>query len=103
MVQKVNYVAWSGNVFAEVGVSKQTAGKQCPLCAVQNTCLGPSCLGLPGIKCFFALHVHVDANNNLFLEKLSPGNNDTRTSAPDSGVPGLNFVESLDKPNKWYV
>ena len=39
----------------------------------------------------------------IFLEKLSPGNNDTRTSAPDSGVPGLNFVESLDKPNKWYV
>ena len=65
---------------------------------------GAFLFGTSRYKVFYnTLHVHVDAKNNLFLEKLSPGNNDTRTFTPDSGVPGLHFVDSLDKSIKWYL
>ena len=49
------------------------------------------------------IHFHVDAKKHLFLEKMSPGNDDKRTITPDSGVPGLHFVDSLDKSIKWYL
>ena len=48
LVQQINHLSKSGDVFSLVGVPKQLAGKQCPLCLVKNTCLGPSCLGLSG-------------------------------------------------------
>ena len=49
LVQRINHLAWSGNDSFKVGVSKQVAGKQCPLCIDNNTCLGSSCLGTSGI------------------------------------------------------
>ena len=48
LVQQINHLSKSGDAFSMIGVPKQLAGKQCPLCLVKNTCLGPSCLGLSG-------------------------------------------------------
>ena len=49
LVQQINLLSKSGDAFSMIGVPKHLAGKQCPLCLVKNTCLGPSCLGLSGI------------------------------------------------------
>ena len=49
LVQQVNQLSRSGDVFSEIDVPQQFAGKQCPLCLVKNICLGPSCLGLSGL------------------------------------------------------
>ena len=52
LVQEVNQLAWSGNTFTKIDVPKEVAGKQCPLCAAKNICLGPSCLKRSGISIF---------------------------------------------------
>ena len=49
LVQQVNDISKTRSVFSVVDVPKHVAGKQCPLCLLQNTCLGQSCLGLSGI------------------------------------------------------
>ena len=65
---------------------------------------GAFLFGASRYKVFYnTLHVYFDAKNNLFIEKLSPGNDDTRTFTPDFDVPGLNFVDSLEKSIKWYL
>ena len=49
LVQQINHLSKSGDAFSMIDIPKHLAGKQCPLCLVKNTCLGPSCLGLSGI------------------------------------------------------
>ena len=55
LVQQVNQLSRSGDLFSQIDVPKQFAGKQCPLCLVKNTCLGPSCLGLSGVLIYISL------------------------------------------------
>ena len=45
LVEQINHLSKSGDAFSMIDVPKHLAGKQCPLCSVKNTCLGPSCLG----------------------------------------------------------
>ena len=74
-----------------------------PLCGTEHLS-GTFLFGTSRYKVFYnTLHVYVDAKNNLFLEKLSPGIDDTRNFTPNSDVPGLNFVDSLEKSIKWYL
>ena len=49
LVQQVNHLSRSKDVFSIIDVPKEFAGKQCPLCLLKNTCLGPACLGLSGM------------------------------------------------------
>ena len=49
LVQQVNQLSRSGDVFTRIDVPQEFAGKQCPLCLIKNTCLGTSCLGLSGM------------------------------------------------------
>ena len=48
LVQQINLLSKSGDAFSMIDIPKHLPGKQCPLCVVKNTCLGPSCLGLSG-------------------------------------------------------
>ena len=49
LVQGINQLSWSGRTLSKIDVPKELAGKHCPLCSVQNICLGPSCLKFSGI------------------------------------------------------
>ena len=81
-----------------VDVPKHVAGKQCPLCLLQNTCLGPSCLGLSGIYNNPSQHNYKVA----ILGNTSTPGNQTREDASDSVIPGLLFIDDTDMPAKWY-
>ena len=50
-VEKVNSLAREvpgGEVFHDLGVSKEDAGKNCPMCQLGGQCLGPNCLEISG-------------------------------------------------------
>ena len=81
-----------------IDVPKHVAGKQCPLCLVQNTCLGPFCLGLSGKYIIPAQHKY-----EVYISgKTSAPGSQTREDASESGIPGLLFVDNPDVPAKWY-
>ena len=51
-VQRVNKLAretTGGEVFHDLGVDREDAGKHCPMCRLRGCCLGPNCLGNSGM------------------------------------------------------
>ena len=44
VVQQLNDLSRSKDVFSKIYVPHQSVGKQCPLCLVMNTCLNSSAL-----------------------------------------------------------
>ena len=98
LVQGINQLSWSGRTVSKIDVPKDMAGKQCPLCSVQNICLGPSCLKFSGISIFSILYnkkCPFSVNRTLALDQ-------TRNSEPCSYLPGLHLADCPDKPIKWY-
>ena len=50
-VEKINKLSREipgGEVFHNLGVAREEAGKLCPLCRLRGCCLGPNCLGNSG-------------------------------------------------------
>ena len=51
-VEKVNKLSREvpgGEVFHDLGVLREDAGKHCPMCRLKACCLGPNCLGNSGM------------------------------------------------------
>ena len=98
LVQGINQLSWSGRTLFKIDVPKDVAGKQCPLCSVENICLGPSCLKFSGKFIFSILYNKkspFSVNRTLALDQ-------TRDSVPTSYIPGLHFADCPDKPTNWY-
>lgn len=48
-VNKLSRETAGGEVFHELGVDREDAGKNCPMCRLRGCCLGPNCLGNSGM------------------------------------------------------
>ena len=48
-VNKLSREIPGGEVFHDLGVDYDDAGKHCPMCRLKGCCLGPNCLGNYGM------------------------------------------------------
>ena len=91
-INKLSRESPGGEAFHNLGVSKEDAGKHCPMCRLRGCCLGPSCLGISGMKMTlfdqflsvsFILCV-ADEPKTATSSSSSPGH------SPQHRIPGLN-------------
>ena len=48
-VNKMSRQIPGGDIFQDLGVAQDDAGKNCPMCQLRGCCLGPNCLGKSGV------------------------------------------------------
>ena len=48
-VNKLSREISGGDMFHDLGVDQDDAGKHCPMCRLRGCCLGPNCLGNSGM------------------------------------------------------
>ena len=49
-VNKLSREVPGGEVFHDLGISRDDAGRHCPMCRYKGHCLGPNCLGYSGMR-----------------------------------------------------